>query len=168
MLLHVLQHFLILHFLAWQLLVFWVDFGVKLKIWCKWVLLSGSWPNFLACFPPSSFLDSQCLCHQSWFGWNKNDEKILRWFFILGKPVWKMLADIFFLHGEEDLQPCNFSFNIIWKQGIFLYSLNVSWVLDQTSKVDDERIGNNGDYKSGSKLSGSPSRNSKFGWQTFP
>ena len=51
MLLHVLQHFLILHFLAWQLLVFWVDFGVKLKIWCKWVLLSGSWPNFLACFP---------------------------------------------------------------------------------------------------------------------
>lgn len=135
MLLHVLQHFLILHFLAWQLrlsLVFWVDFGVKLKIWCKWVLLSASswsWPNFLACFPPS-FLDSQCfLCHRkAGLDEIKMMKRYFGDFFILGKPVWKMLADIFLLLRHLNFRLKKTSNLVIlvstsWtggKQGIFL------------------------------------------------
>ena len=174
MLLHVLQHFLILHFLAWQasssssLLFGWTlelswRFGAS-EFWL-WDLT-----QFLPCF---SF---PFLCHiKAGLGWNKNDA-LERYFFLNGNLFgW---CQIFFSNfGTEETSNLVILVSTSWEsvektRNFPVLLLNVSWVLDQTSKVDDERIGNNGDSstssKSGSKLSGSPSRNSKFGWQTFP
>lgn len=114
MLLHVLQHFLILHFLAWQASSSSLLFGWTLEL--SWRFgASEFWlwdlTQFLPCF---SF---PFLCHiKAGLGWNKNDA-LERYFFFEWKPVW-MMPDIFFkLWNWRDLQPCNFSFNIMRECG---------------------------------------------------